>query len=63
MNHFLYNNRKKITFLGILFIIIGAVLAYLKWGIEPEETIAGVFCGLGFGLTILSLGMKKPEKK
>jgi len=49
------------TVWGICLLIFGATLAYLKWGTEPLETVAGVFCGLGFGLTIASLGMKKPK--
>jgi len=61
MNQFLYKNKKKITFLGILFLISGLFLAYLKWGIEPQETIAGFLCGLGFGISVLGFGLKNPE--
>lgn len=59
MNLYFYNNRRKILFVGVLLIIIGVVIAYSKWGIEPEETIAGVLCGLGFGIAIISLSLKK----
>ena len=62
MNSFLYNHRKKIPFFGILLLISGILLAYLKWGFETEETISGVLCGLGFGITIIGFGIKKPEK-
>ena len=62
MNAYLYKNKLKITLLGVFSIITGTVLAYLKWGIEPEETIAGVFCGLGFGLTIIGLGLQKTKE-
>ncbi len=59
MNLYFYNNRKKILFIGVFLFLIGVVLAYLKWGFEPEETIAGVFCGLGFGISLLSFSLKK----
>ncbi|MGJ8761272.1 MULTISPECIES: hypothetical protein [unclassified Polaribacter] len=63
MKNFLYIHRKKVPLIGISLILIGALLAYLQWGKEPGETISGVFCGLGFGLTIIGLGgIKKPDK-
>lgn len=60
MNNLLYIHRKKIPFIGVFLFILGVILAYLKWGIEPQETIAGVLCGLGLSLTIIGFGIKKP---
>ncbi len=59
MKLFFYRNRKKIQILSILLLVFGAILAYLNWGIEPEETIAGFLVGLGFGILLLSLNLKK----
>lgn len=58
--HFKY--RKEIILIGILLTISGAFLAYFKWGIEPQETIAGALCGVGFSLIIFTLGVKKPKE-
>ena len=62
MNNFLIINQKRVIAFGIILIVLGVVFAYIKWGEEPEETIAGVLCGLGFGLTIIGLGIQKPKK-
>ncbi|MEO9572363.1 MAG: hypothetical protein ABJH82_11010 [Polaribacter sp.] len=62
MNSFFYNHRKKIPFVGVFLLILGIIVAYFKWGFEPEETIAGVLCGLGLSLTIIGFGIKKPTK-
>ncbi|MFD2529767.1 MULTISPECIES: hypothetical protein [Polaribacter] len=59
MNLFFYNNRKKIRAFSILLLLLGAILAFLNWGIEPEETIAGFLVGLGFGILLLSFNLKK----
>ncbi len=56
----IYNNRKLITLIGILFLIIGTVMAIKNWGTEPEETISGVLCGFGFTVTLISFSIKKP---
>lgn len=61
MSLYFYRNRKKILILGIILILSGASLAFLKWGIEPEETIAGFLVGLGFGIFLISIGSKKPK--
>lgn len=53
-----YKNKKVVLIIGAVFLISGAILAYYKWGIEPEETISGILCGLGLSLTILSFGIK-----
>ena len=58
MNLFFYKNRKKIIILGISLILFGAILAYLKWGIEPEETIAGVFSGVGLSISVFAFSLK-----
>lgn len=59
MNLFFYRNRKKIQAFSILLLLLGAILAFLNWGIEPEETIAGFLVGLGFGILLLSFNLKK----
>ena len=48
MNKKLYKNRKPLLLIGVLLTIFGILLAYFKWGIEPEETISGVLCGAEF---------------
>ena len=60
MNTFLYKNRKKLLALGVLLILSGIILAFQKWGIEPEETITGFLCALGLGVVLVSIG-KKPK--
>jgi hypothetical protein len=62
MSQFLYKNKKAILLLGILLLLCGVVLAFSKWGIEPEETVAGFLCGLGFGVALISFGIKNPKK-
>ncbi|APZ45670.1 hypothetical protein BW723_04870 [Polaribacter reichenbachii] len=54
-----YTHRKKFLVFGILSLISGVLLAFLKWGIEPEETIAGTLCGVGLPIIIISLSSKK----
>ncbi len=34
-------------------------MAFIFWGVEPQETIAGVLCGIGFSVTIFYLSLKK----
>ncbi|MHB0754861.1 hypothetical protein [Polaribacter sp. M15] len=59
MNAFFSKNRKLILAIAILLLIIGAVMAFVFWGIEPQETIAGTFCGIGLSIAIFSLSLKK----
>lgn len=58
MSKKVYKNKKIVLSTGSIFLLFGVLLAYNKWGLEPEETIAGVLCGLGLSLTILSFGIK-----
>jgi hypothetical protein len=58
MNIFLFKNRKIILVLGILLLLCGSIIGILKWGIEPEKTIAGFLCGLGLGVIIISFAQK-----
>ncbi|MCG1035055.1 hypothetical protein [Polaribacter sargassicola] len=61
LNQKIYKNRKKLVLIGFLLTFFGALLAYLKWGIEPEETIAGFLCGIGASLILFSFGLKKTK--
>lgn len=63
MNDKIYKNRKKILTVATLITIAGVVLSFLKWGVEPEETIAGFLCGLGVFTIIFSLGIKNSNQK
>lgn len=59
MNSFFYKNRKKTLALGVVLLLSGVYLAFQKWGIEPQETLAGVLCGLGLGIVVISLSIKR----
>ncbi|WP_397444638.1 hypothetical protein [Polaribacter sp. R77954] len=59
MNLFFYKNRKVILAVAILLLIIGIIMAYFYWGVEPQETISGAFCGIGLSIAIFSLSLKK----
>ncbi|WP_405610356.1 hypothetical protein [Polaribacter sp. Asnod1-A03] len=58
LNQKIYKNRKKLMLLGFLLLFFGALLTYLKWGIEPQETIAGLLCGIGLSLIIFPFSLK-----
>ncbi|WP_088324221.1 hypothetical protein [Polaribacter tangerinus] len=59
---FLAKNSKIINFIGLLLIVLGAVISYFNWNVEPEETIGGFCCGLGFGLLIIGLTANEKTK-
>ncbi|CAL2102368.1 conserved protein of unknown function [Tenacibaculum sp. 190130A14a] len=61
MNQVVYRNRKKILIVSVFLLIIGFVMTYLKYGIEPWETIGGFLCGIGISFGIISLSSKKIE--
>jgi hypothetical protein len=60
MNNKIYKNRKSILVISIILFTIGLLIAYYNWGTEPNETIGGVFCGLGLGISLISFSLKKP---
>jgi len=60
MNHFLYNNKRLLITVSALIIASGAILAYLQYNIEPWETIGGFLCGIGLGLLLIFISLKKP---
>ncbi|WP_299116046.1 hypothetical protein [uncultured Winogradskyella sp.] len=60
MNHFLYNNKTLLIAVCILIIVSGAILAYLQYNIEPWETVGGFLCGIGLGLLLIFISLKKP---
>lgn len=59
MNLYFYNNCKKIILICVILLLTGSILAFLKLEIEPQETIAGVFCGLGVSMILFPLSQKK----
>jgi hypothetical protein len=61
MQENLYLHRKLIAVFCAMLLISGIIMAYFYWGIEPQETIAGALCGLGFGGFILFISLKKPK--
>ncbi|WP_188372976.1 hypothetical protein [Winogradskyella haliclonae] len=60
MNHFLYNNKTLLIAVCILIIVSGVILAYVQYNIEPWETIGGFLCGIGLGLLLIFISLKKP---
>jgi hypothetical protein len=61
MKNSFYRNKNKVFVLGILVTFLSVVLACKKWGIEPEETIAGFLCAFGTGTILLSFNLKKTK--
>ena len=59
MNEKTYTNRKTLFFIGITLLIIGGFAAFNFWSFEPQETISGVLCGIGFSFVLVSFGLKK----
>jgi uncharacterized membrane protein len=59
MNEKTYTNRKTLFFIGITLLIIGGFAAFNFWSFEPQETISGVLCGIGFSSVLISFGLKK----
>lgn len=62
LNMKIYNSRKKILFSSIFIFLIGFIVAYFYWGIEPHETIGGFLCGIGLGFSVLAISLKKPQE-
>jgi uncharacterized membrane protein len=59
MNEKTYTNRKTLFFIGITLLIIGGFAAFNFWVFEPQETISGVLCGIGFSILPIAFGLKK----
>ena len=53
MKRFLYRNRNGVLSLAILMLLGGAYTGYIYYGTEPNETIGGFICGLGFGVLLI----------
>jgi len=61
MQEKLYLHKNIIIFcFGIVFFL-GIIMAYFYWNIEPQETIAGILCGIGISGFLLSFSLKKPK--
>tara|TARA_R110002051_G_scaffold283373_1_gene345180 strand:+ start:676 stop:855 length:180 start_codon:yes stop_codon:yes gene_type:complete len=58
MKRFLYKNRNIVFGLALLLIISGAYLGYIFYGTEPQETIGGFLCGIGFGILLIYFSIK-----
>lgn len=59
MKENIYNNRKLIRLISIIILVIGLIMAYYYWGVEPYETISGALCGFGLAVSIFSFSLKK----
>lgn len=62
MKNTIYNYRKTLRLIGIVALTIGLLMAYFYWNIEPQESISGVFCGIGVSMIIIFSSLKKPNK-
>ncbi|MBT8246077.1 MAG: hypothetical protein HKP48_06915 [Winogradskyella sp.] len=60
MNNLIYNNKTLLIAISVLIIASGAILTYLQYNIEPWETVGGFLCGLGLGLLLIFISLKKP---
>jgi hypothetical protein len=58
----IYKHRAKVKYTSIILFLVGIALAYVYYGTEPHETIGGFLCGLGFGLFLIYIAIKQPEK-
>ena len=63
MKEKIYKNRRIILYIGIILTILGIFLAYYMYGKEPWETVGGFFTGFGFGVILLTLGLKDPANQ
>ncbi len=63
MQNKIYQNRNTILFLSVFFIVLGALVTYFYYGVEPWETIGGFFGGFGLGALIITFSLKKPQIK
>ena len=59
-NRYIYTNRKLLIVVSLLIIVSGALLAYVQYNIEPWETLGGFLCGIGLGLLLIFISLKKP---
>ena len=57
----IYHNKKSIFVFALIMTLIGTSISYVAYGIEPWETFGGFICGLGLGISIFSLAVKKPN--
>ena len=52
-------NRKLIRIIAIIILFLGGFIAYNFWGIEPQETISGLLCGVSIPILLISFSLKK----
>jgi F0F1-type ATP synthase assembly protein I len=61
INQILYKNKKSLSFISAVLVVLGAILSYIYYGTEPWETVGGFICGIGFGLFIIFISLKQPQ--
>lgn len=61
MQEKIYNNRKNIFIVAIIIAVLGALMGYKMYGVEPWETVAGAICGFGFSIAVFTFSIKPPE--
>jgi|MDSY01.1.fsa_nt_gb hypothetical protein len=58
MKENVYKNRNLIKSIAIITLFLGGFIAFNFWGIEPQETISGVLCGVSIGILLISFSLK-----
>jgi len=58
MKNKLEQNIKTLKYCSIITTIIGLILAYIYYGIEPLETISGFIVGVSLSFLIITLTYK-----
>lgn len=58
MKKILYRNRNVVLVLAIVLFLAGAYMAYVFWGVEPQETYAGYLIGFGVGTLVIYSAIK-----
>jgi uncharacterized membrane protein len=46
------SSKRLLVYTGFILFVSGGFMGYLYWGIEPQESIGGFFCGTGLSLLL-----------